>query len=46
MSSYFLKSRKNKESKNVKVAMTKNGKLMLLSKFAVCDNTEFKFIKE
>ena len=46
MSSYFLKSRKNKESKNVKVAMTKNGKLMLLSKCAVCDNTEFKFIKE
>ena len=46
MSSYCLKSRKNKKSKNVKVAMTKNGKLMLLSKCAVCDSTEFKFIKE
>ena len=37
MLSYCLKCRKNTESKNPKVAMTKNGRIMLLSKYAVCD---------
>ena len=40
---YFLKYRKNTESKNPKVVKTKNGRTMLLSKYVVCDN---KFIKE
>ena len=32
---YCLKCRKNTESKNPKVARTKNGRIMLLSKYAV-----------
>ena len=35
MLSYCLKCRKNTESKNPKVVRTKNGIIMLLSKFAV-----------
>ena len=37
MLSYCFKCRKNTESKNPKVARTKNGRIMLLSKCAVCD---------
>ena len=44
MLSYCLKCRKNTESKNPKVARTKNGKMVLLSKCAVCDTK--KFIKQ
>ena len=36
--SYYLMRRKNMESKNPKVARTKNGRIMLLSKCAVCDS--------
>ena len=43
---YCLKCRKNTESKNPKVARTKNGRIMLLSKCAVCDSKKSKFIKE
>ena len=46
MLSYCLKCRKNTETKNPKVARTKNGKIMLLSKCAVCDSKKSKFIKE
>ena len=42
---YCLKFRKNTESKNPKVAKTKNGRIMLLSKCAVCDSKILKFIK-
>ena len=35
---YCLKCRKNIESKNQKVARTKNGRIMLLSKRAVPDS--------
>ena len=35
---YCLKCRKNTESKNPKVARSKNGRIMLLSKCVVCDN--------
>ena len=35
---YCLKWRKNTESKNPKVARTKNRKIMLLTKCAVCDS--------
>ena len=41
-----LKCRKNTESKNLKVLRTKNGKMMLLSKFETFDIKKFKFIKE
>ena len=46
MLSYCLKCRKNTESKNPKVARTKNGTIMLLSKCAVCDRKTSKFIKQ
>ena len=37
---------KNRESKNSKVVKAKNGRIMLLSKCAVCDSKISKFIKE
>ena len=46
MLSYCLKCRKNTESKNLKVVKTKNRRIMLLSKCAVCDSKSSKFIKE
>ena len=46
MLSYCLKSRKNTESKNPKAVKTENGRIMLLSKCAVCNNKKWKFIKE
>ena len=46
MLSYCLKCRKNTESKNPKVTRTKNGRIMLLSKCAVCDSEKSKFIKQ
>ena len=46
MLSYCLKCRKNTESKNLKVPRTKNGRIMLLSKCAVCDSKKSKFIKQ
>ena len=46
MLSYCLKCRKNTESKNPKVVRTKNVRIMLLSKYEVCDSKKAKFIKE
>ena len=46
MLSYCLKCRKNTESKNPKVARTKNRRIMLLLKCAVCDTKKSKFIKQ
>ena len=46
MTSYFLKCRKNTESKNQKVVKTKNGRIMLLSKSAACNSKNLKFIKQ
>ena len=46
MSSYCLKCQKNVESKNSKVAKTKNRRIMLLSKCANCDNKKSKLIKQ
>ena len=37
---------KNRESKNPKVARTKNGRTMLLLKYAVCDSKKSKIIKK
>ena len=45
MLSYCLKCQENTESKNPKVARTKNERIMLLSKCAVCDSKKSKFIK-
>ena len=44
LSYYCLKCRKNTESK--KVAKAKIGRIMLLSKCALCDSKQSKFIKE
>ena len=46
MLSYCLKCRKNTESKNPKVATPKDGRIMLLSKCAVRDSKNTKFIKQ
>ena len=46
MLSYYLKCRKNTESRNPKVVKIKNGRIMLLSKCAVFDSKKLKFIKE
>ena len=42
---YFLKCRKNTESKNAKVLRTENGRIMLLSKCAVRDSKKMEFMK-
>ena len=46
MLSYCLKCQENAESKNPKVARTKNGRIMLLSQCEVCDSKKLKIIKE
>ena len=46
MLSYCLKCKKNKASKNPRVSKFSNGKIMLLSKFALWDSKTSKFIKE
>ena len=43
---YCFKCRKNTESKNPKVAKTKNGRIVPLSQYAVCDSKKSKFIRE
>ena len=46
MYSFCLKCRNNKESKNPKLARTRNERIMLLSKCAVSDSKKSKLIKE
>ena len=41
-----LKCRKNTESKNPKVGRTKDWRINLLSKCAVCDSKKSKFVKD
>ena len=41
-----MKCRKYTDSKNPKVVRTKNGKVMLLWKCAVCNSEKLKFINE
>ena len=43
---YYLRCRKNTESKNPKVVRTRNGRIMLLSKYKVCDSKKSKFTQE
>ena len=38
--------RKNTESKNSKAVRTKIGRMMILSKFSVCNRKKLKFIKD
>ena len=46
MLSYCLKRRKNTKSENPKVVRTKNGRIISLLKYEVCDSKKSKFIKE
>ena len=46
MLSYCLKCKKNTESIIPKVSKTTNGKMMILSKCAICGSKKSKFIKE
>ena len=46
MSSYCLKCRKKTVIKNPEVVRTKNGRIIYLSKCAVCDTKKSKFIEE
>ena len=45
MKSYCLKCRKDTENINPKVSGTSNGKVMILSKCAICSNKKSRFIK-
>ena len=46
MESYCLKCRKYTKTINPQVSSGRNGKLMILSKCAICDSKKFKFIKK
>ena len=46
MLSYCPKCKKNTESKNPNVARSKNGRIMLLSKCAMCNSKKSKFITQ
>ena len=46
MSSYCLKCRKNTENINPVVSKTSNGKIMILSKCAICGAKKSRFIKK
>ena len=46
MLSYCLKCKKNTESRNPKVPRRNNGRVMLLTRCAVCDSKKSKFIKQ
>ena len=43
---YCLKSRKNTDIKNPKIAETKNRRIMILSKCAVLDSKKLEFFKQ
>ena len=45
MESYCLKCKKNTEKIDPKVSSTSNGRVMILSKCAICDSKESRFIK-
>ena len=46
MESYFLKCKKYTKNINPQVSSTSNGKLMILSKCAICGSKKSKFIKK
>ena len=46
MESYCLKCRKYTKNINPQVSSTSNGKLMILSKCAICGSKKFKFINK
>ena len=46
MESYWLKCKKHTKNINSQVSSTSNGKLMILSKCAICGSKKSKFIKK
>ena len=46
MESYYLKCRKYTKYINLHVSSTSNGKLMILSKCAICNSKKSKFINK
>ena len=46
MESYCLKCRRYTENKDPQVSSTSNGKLMILSKCAICNSKKSKFINQ
>ena len=46
MESYCLKCRKYRKNINPQVSSTSNGKLMILSKCAICNSKKSKFINK
>ena len=46
MNSYCLSCKKNTENTNQKIVRTKNNRLMMLSKCAICDNKKSRFISQ
>ena len=46
MLSYCRKCKKNTENINPKVSKSNNGKIMMLSKYAICGSKKSKFIKK
>ena len=46
MSSYCLKCKKNLENIKSRVSNSSNGRIMLLSKCAICGNKKSRFIKK
>ena len=46
MESYCLKCKKYKKNINPQVSSTSNGKLMILSKCAICNSKKSKFINK
>ena len=46
MNSYCLSCKKDTENINPKIVLTKNNRLMMLSKCAICNNKKSRFIKE
>ena len=45
MESYCLKCEKNTENIDPQVLSTSNGRVMILSKCAICDSKKLRFIK-
>ena len=46
MQTYCLVCKKNTENEDAKMVKSKNNKIMLMSRCAVCDNEKSKFVRE
>ena len=46
MESYCLRCKKRTKNINPQVSSTSNGKIMILSKYAICDGKKSRFIKK